>query len=217
MNKKNKNTPKHGRTPATDQATEPESAEPVPSDKPEQITEAPFDSDREMEELKSRLQRLGADYQNYQKRADRQIEQAARLARETLVKSLLPVLDNFEHTLENLERPGESQDINAILKGVRIVYDHLMSDMESAGLERIGVNQGERFDPTLHEAMLHEESDKFEDNSIIRELVPGYTMNGRTLRPVRVSVAKPAAVPIAPVPEDKDKTDVPEQDSKLEE
>ncbi|MCK4629782.1 MAG: nucleotide exchange factor GrpE, partial [Sedimentisphaerales bacterium] len=168
MNKKNKKSQKHGRTPATDQATEPESAEPAPSDRPEQITEAPFGPEREMEELKRRLQRLGADYQNYQKRAEKQIEQAARLARENLVKSLLPVLDNFEHTLENLETSGESQDINAILKGVRIVYDHLMSDMESAGLERIEVNQGERFDPTLHEAMLHEESDEFEDNTIIR-------------------------------------------------
>ena len=217
MNKKNKNPQKHGRTPATDQTTEPESAEPVPSDKPEQMTEAPFGPEQEMEELKRRLQRLGADYQNYQNRAEKRIEQAVRLARENLVKSLLPVLDDFEHTLENLESPGESQDINAILKGVRIVYDHLMNDMENAGLKRIEVNQGERFDPTLHEAMLHEESDEFEDNTIIRELVPGYTMNGRTLRPVRVSVAKPAAVPTAPAPEDKDKTEVSEQNPEPEE
>ena len=209
MNKKNKKSQKYGRTPAKDQTTESTPADTAPADKTAHVTEAPAGIEQEMVELKYRLQRLGADYQNYQKRADKQIEQAARLARENLVKSLLPVLDNFEHTIENLENPGESQqDIAAILKGVRIVYDHLMSDMESAGLERIQVNQGEHFDPTRHEAMLHEESDEFEDNTIIRELVPGYLMNGRTLRPTRVSVAKPAAVPT--VPEDSDETENPE-------
>ncbi|MCK5272698.1 MAG: nucleotide exchange factor GrpE [Sedimentisphaerales bacterium] len=188
MNKKNKKPQKHGQSPVEGRATEPESVKMV--DESEQITEASPDIEREMEELKSRFQRLGADYQNYQKRAEKQIEQAARLARENLVKSLLPVLDNFEHTLESLETSGESQDTTAILKGVRIVYDHLMSDMETAGLERIQIKQGECFDPTLHEAMLQEESDEFENNTIIRELIPGYMMNGRTLRPTRVSVAK---------------------------
>ena len=222
MNKKNKKSQKHGQTPVRGRATEPESvetaddsagslnpfAEQATSDKSEQITEASSDIERETEELKRRFQRLGADYQNYQKRAEKQIEQAAGLARENLIKSLLPVLDNFEHTLDSLEKPGESQDITAILKGVRIVYDHLMSDMETAGLERIRIKQGEYFDPTLHEAMLQEESDEFENNTIIRELIPGYMMNGRTLRPTRVTVAKPVAAPT--VPEDKDKTENPE-------
>ncbi|MCK5272571.1 MAG: nucleotide exchange factor GrpE [Sedimentisphaerales bacterium] len=206
MNKKNKKSQKHGQAPVGGRTTEPESVE--TSDKSEQITEDSSDLEREMGELTRRFQRLGADYQNYQKRAEKQIEQAAGLARENLVKSLLPVLDNFEHTLDSLETPGESQDITTILKGVRIVYDHLMSDMETAGLERIQVKQGESFDPTLHEAMLQEESDEFENNTIIRELIPGYMMNGRTLRPTRVSVAKSPAAPT--VPEDSDKTENPE-------
>jgi len=206
MNKKNKKSQKHGQAPVGGRTTEPESVE--TSDKSEQITEDSSDLEREMGELTRRFQRLGADYQNYQKRAEKQIEQAAGLARENLVKSLLPVLDNFEHTLDSLETPGESQDITTILKGVRIVYDHLMSDMETAGLERIQVKQGESFDPTRHEAMLQEESDEFENNTIIRELIPGYMMNGRTLRPTRVSVAKPPAAPT--VPEDSDKTENPE-------
>jgi len=165
----------------------------TPDEQVKQAGEGLLSPEQEIEQLKQRLQRLGADYQNYQKRANKQLEQATQIAREGLVKSLLPVLDNFEHTLENInsmEKSGDAPDLGALLKGVQIVHDHLIDTLTAAGVHRIEVSQGEPFDPTLHEAMLREENEHFSENTILRELARGYLMNGRTLRPAKVSVAK---------------------------
>ena len=140
-----------------------------------------------IDELKAQLQRLGADYQNYQKRSHRQIEQTREFAQEHLIQALLPVLDNFEHTLE---KGGESQDVAALLQGVQIVFDHMRNVLEGAGMRRIQVDAGQQFDPNLHQAMLQQETDEHPEQSILLELATGYEMNGRTLRPAKVSVAK---------------------------
>jgi len=143
--------------------------------------------EQELTELRGRFQRLAADYQNYQKRSYKQIEQTGQLAREEIAKSLLAVLDNFEHTLE---KGVEFKNVAAVLDGVKIVYDHLMSILAGHGVTKIEIQRGESFNPSLHEAILHEESDECEENTILRELAAGYMMNGRTLRPAKVSVAK---------------------------
>ena len=168
------------------------SCEPTDGEQGEQSVEmAPDetagDIEAELEDLKQRLQRLGADYQNYQKRTQKQTEQATQYARENMVKSLLPVLDNFEHALEN--GSGE-QNAEALLQGVQIVYDHLSGVLENAGLRRIEVEPGCSFDPAVHEAMLHEPSEEFAENAVLRELARGYVMNGRTLQPAKVSVVR---------------------------
>lgn len=143
--------------------------------------------EQELEELRGRFQRLAADYQNYQKRSYKQIEQAGQYAREEIAKSMLVVLDNFEHTLA---KGSDVSDATAVLEGVKIVYDHLQSVLTGHGVTRIEVRTGDPFDPNLHEAMLHEESDECREGTVLRELAAGYTMGGRTLRPAKVSVAK---------------------------
>jgi molecular chaperone GrpE len=173
-------------------ATEPKKSASADDDSAEQTVEEkdPARIDQELAELKERLQRLSADYQNYQKRAHRQTEQARQLAKEEMAKGLLSVLDNFEHAL----RKGQgADDVAAVLEGVRIVYDHLLNVLVGEGLKRIEVEAGASFDPNLHQAMLHETSSEFEDNTVMRELASGYVMNERTLRPAMVSVVK--AVP----------------------
>jgi molecular chaperone GrpE len=160
------------------------------------------DIEAELEDLKQRLQRLGADYQNYQKRAQKQIEQAMQYACENMVKSLLPVFDNFERALE---KGGQEQSAEALLQGVQIVYDHLSGVLESGGLRRIEVNPGCPFNPAIHEAMLHEPSEEFDENTVLRELARGYVMNGRTLQPAKVSVVRtPPAVDLESDKQDQD-------------
>jgi len=138
-------------------------------------------------ELKQRLQRLGADYHNYQKRTEKQLEQVTQFTKENLVKSLLPVLDNFMLTLE---KGAEAQDILTVLQGTQIIYDQLVKTLESVGVQQIKIQAGCAFDPSLHEAILHEENDQHPENTIVRELAGGYVMNGRTVRPAKVAVAK---------------------------
>jgi molecular chaperone GrpE len=97
------------------------------------------------------------------------------------------VLDNFDHTLE---KGADFGDVAAVLNGVKIVYDHLLSVLAGHGVTKIKIQMGEPFNPSLHEALLHEASDECEDNTILRELAAGYMMNSRTLRPAKVAVAK---------------------------
>lgn len=144
----------------------------------------------QLEEMTQRWQRTAADYQNYQKRAQQLQTQMSQFAQEDLAKAILPVLDNFQHTLE---QGHDSQDIASLMQGVQIVHDHLRNALESFGMERIIVQQGDSFDPNKHEAILHQESEQVPENAIVQELAPGYTMNNRTLRPAKVSVAKSAA------------------------
>ncbi len=141
---------------------------------------------QQQEELKQQLQRLAADYQNYQKRASRMVEQAHQMAKADVIKSILSVLDNFEHTLE---KGTQTQDAGTLLEGVKIVYDHLVKVLESAGLQRINVQPGDVFDPNVHEAMLREPNDTLPAGTIVRELAHGYLINERVLRPAKVSVA----------------------------
>lgn len=145
------------------------------------------ESEPGVDELKAQLQRLGADFQNYQKRSHRQIDQTREFAQEHLLRSLLPALDNFEHALQ---KGGEVQDVAAIMQGMQIVFDHIRKVCEEAGMQRIQVQPGTAFDPSRHEAMMHEPSDDYPEQTIVRELAAGYQMNGRTLRPAKVSVAK---------------------------
>jgi len=144
--------------------------------------------ERELEDLKQRFWRLGADFQNYQKRSHRQVDQSAQMARDEMALGLLGVLDNFEHALA---KGKEVDNVETLLDGVKIVYDHLFNALSSFGLQRIVIKSGEAFDPTRHEAMLQEESDEWPENTIVRELSPGYVMRERTLRPAKVSVTKP--------------------------
>ena len=149
----------------------------------------------ELAELKLRFQRLAADYDNYQKRSQRQIAQATEFAQETFAKSLLPVLDNFEHTLA---ADHQSHDAAAVLEGVQIVHDHLVSVLGSLGVAQINAEPGDEFDPALHQALLHEESAELAANKIVRELARGYTMNGRAIRPTKVAIAKAPATESGP-------------------
>lgn len=148
----------------------------------------------EIADLQGRLQRLGADYQNYQKRSQRQIEQAVTFAREDMARALLAVLDNFDHTLQ---KGRETTDANALLEGIRIVHDHLFNTLATLGLAPMPVAPGDEFDPSRHEAMLHESTADVPEGCVVRELARGYVMNDRTLRPAKVSVAK-APEPVEP-------------------
>jgi len=155
-----------------------------------QESQAAMTAEQEVEELRQKWQRLAADYQNYQKRMQRQLEQTSQMAQENVVRSLIPVLDNFLHTLE---KGTNSEDVHSVLQGIQIVYDHLMNTLSSLGMKRIDVQPGVPFNPQFHEAMMQEETSEFPSGTVVRELAGGYCMNDRALRPAKVSVAKTPA------------------------
>jgi len=139
---------------------------------------------KEKDELLGQLQRVSADYANFQKRVPKQISDSVGYQKERVIKSLLPALDNFEHTLSNAH---SAEDVDVLIKGIRIVYDQLLDILKSHEVEQIEAG-GEMFDPSRHEAMMQRSEPGEEDGVVLEEFQKGYTLNGRVIRPSRVIV-----------------------------
>jgi molecular chaperone GrpE len=139
---------------------------------------------RERDDYLDRLQRLKAEFDNYRKRAARDQESFAARANETLVKELLPVLDDLERALDAAERHEEAK----LEDGVRLIHQALSQTLHKQGLEEIETDG--QFDPHVHEALLAQPSDA-EEGSVIEVVQKGYRLGDRVLRPARVVVAGP--------------------------
>ncbi len=146
---------------------------------------------KEKDEVFEKLQRVSADYANYQKRVPRQISDTIAYEKETIIRTLLPVLDNFEHTLQNAHS-AKDLDVGTFVKGVEIIYGQMLDILKSHGVEQVKA-LGERFDPARHEAIMQKAEPEKEENIVLEEFQKGYTLNGRIIRPSKVIVNKPAS------------------------
>jgi len=141
---------------------------------------------REKQELFDKLQRVAADYANYQKRAPKQIADSVAYEKKAIIKSLLPSLDNFAHALASADN---AEAVDGVVKGVRMVFEHMLDALKAHGLEQVE-SVGQDFDPMVHEAIqLRAEADK-PDNVVLEEYQTGYKLNGRVVRPSKVIVNK---------------------------
>ena len=143
----------------------------------------------EKDELFGKLQRVSADYANFQKRAPKQIADTICYEKEKMIKTLLPVLDNLEHTLENAH---SVESVEVLVKGIEIIYDQLLDILKSHNVEQIEA-LGEKFNPAVHEAMTQRTDTEKEENVVLEEFQKGYKLNGRVIRPSKVIVNKLAA------------------------
>ena len=128
-----------------------------------------------------------AEAQNMRRRLTLEKEQAVQYANQALIKSLIPIIDNFERALA--VDPSKS-DGASILKGLQMVHDQLLSELGKQHVEIIAPQPGEAFDPNRHEALMQQEHPKFKANQVVQALTRGYSLHGRTLRPSSVMVAK---------------------------
>ncbi|MEA3368370.1 MAG: nucleotide exchange factor GrpE [Planctomycetota bacterium] len=144
------------------------------------------ESERERQELVDRLQRLAADFSNFQKRMQRRLVEEKREAVGDLLCDLLPVLDNFERALVSSDEGGDAE---AFREGVRMVHDQLLGALARHGVEPIEA-AGRRFDPEHHEAVAHVPSDEHPSGHVIDEVQRGYRHGDRTLRASRVAVSR---------------------------
>src|SRR5438874_1672463 len=141
----------------------------------------------ERDALFERLARATADYQNSRKRLEADLEQRAQYANSTLIKSLLPVIDNFERALA--VDPAKA-DATSILKGLQVVHDQLMTVLKSQRIEVIAPEPGTPFDPAHHQALMQQSTDEYTEPTVTQLLQKGYMLHGRTLRPASVAVSK---------------------------
>ncbi|MDY6913494.1 MAG: nucleotide exchange factor GrpE [Planctomycetota bacterium] len=141
----------------------------------------------ERDDLMARLQRVSADYLNYQRRVQRDIEQAREFANEDLIKSMLAVLDDMERALGTAGTNHDADD--PLLAGMQLVHDKALETLGRFGLGIIEA-EGKMFDPEKHLALMQQATDASPPMTVLKEVQRGYQLKGRTIRPARVIVAK---------------------------
>jgi len=133
-------------------------------------------------QLKDRLLRTLADFENLRKRTEREKADFFRYATSGVMKDVLPVLDNFERALEHAE---EGDDFH---KGVLMIYKQLQEVLSKHGLKVID-EAGVHFDPNIHEGVIREEDPSVPSHTVVAVLQKGYFIHDRLLRPAMVKVA----------------------------
>jgi len=146
-------------------------------------------------EYEDRLLRKQAEYENYKKRINREFDENKKYANTGLIIDVLETIDNFERAIDSAK---SSKDFDALLDGIVIAENQLKGLLE----KKYGVimidDVGTEFDPTIHDAIMMEESDQYEDDTVIESLQKGYCMHGRVIRPAKVKVAKAVSSPDEP-------------------
>jgi molecular chaperone GrpE len=142
--------------------------------------------ERDRNDLLSRLQRLSADYLNYQKRVQRDIESAREFANEQLIKELLPVLDDMDRALE-AGRANHAAD-DPVLAGMQLMHDKALETLGRYGLKVIEA-KGKPFNPEVHLAIMMQPTAEQPPQTVLAEALRGYMLRGRTIRPAGVVVA----------------------------
>jgi molecular chaperone GrpE len=138
------------------------------------------------EEYLEQWRRTAADFANFKRRTEQERAEMGRLFNESLVKALLPALDNFERALASV--PEDIKN-SGWVEGVSLTEKQLRAALEKEGLSAIEA-VGQKFDPNLHEAVAHEPSQDHEDDCVIAEFQKGYKLHDRVIRPSMVKVSR---------------------------
>jgi molecular chaperone GrpE len=152
---------------------------------PDDATAAPDAVAAERDELRDRLLRKTAEFDNFRKRVERERREFAEWAAADLVTEVLAVVDDFDRALA-VETPPEAQGFR---DGVELIHQRLLEVLKKRGVTAVDT-VGQPFDPHLHQAVAYDESPGVPDGQVIGELRRGYRLGERLLRPALVRVAK---------------------------
>ena len=137
------------------------------------------------EEHRDRYLRAAAEFDNARKRAARERDEYTRYANESLLRELLPVLDNFERALQSARNETTAAAVTA---GVELIQRELLRVLEKFGVTSF-TSVGQPFDPERHEAIARVPAQGQPEGTVVDETARGYLLNGRVLRPAMVTVA----------------------------
>jgi len=148
------------------------------------------DAAAEIASLKDRLLRLMAEMENLRKRSDRERQDATKYAVSGFARDLLSVPDNLRRTLDNLPAgTGDDNPLQVFREGLEMTERELLQAFEKAGIQKVDP-LGEKFDHNYHEAMFEVPTADQPSGVVVQVIQPGYTLNGRLLRPARVGVTR---------------------------
>lgn len=143
--------------------------------------------EKEAAENHDRLLRMAAEFDNYKKRATREMNDFRKFANENFAKALLPVVDSMDLAIESSS--NDKHVNNSMVEGVNMTLKEILKIFEQFGVKRFE-SIGNTFDPNLHQAVMQEETDKFPENTVSKELQKGFMIHDRLLRPAMVVVSK---------------------------
>ncbi|MBN1611787.1 MAG: nucleotide exchange factor GrpE [Polyangiaceae bacterium] len=172
------------------------SADATAADQPEAAAEPDpvLTLQADLAKTRDQLLRTAADFDNYRKRSRREIVDSERQGRESVLRQLLPVFDNLERAVAHADT---ATDAKSVADGVRLVIQQFLDACARIGIERLQA-VGQPFDPSLHDAIQNLETTEFPPGTVAAEVLPGYKMGDRLVRPAMVVVAKRPAEAAAP-------------------
>ena len=137
----------------------------------------------EYDALNDRYMRTLAEYDNFRKRSQKDIESRVSYTKTDLLSKILPVIDNFERAAFNADADSDSYK-----KGIEMTVNQFLEILKSMGVEAFGA-PGEAFDPNFHNGVMHIEDDSFGENEIVDVFMKGYKIGDKIIRPATVKVA----------------------------
>jgi molecular chaperone GrpE len=155
----------------------------APPPPPDPLAEAKAEAAR----MKDQWVRTAADFDNYRKRARREVDDARKSGREEMVKEMLPTFDNLERAIQSAQRATE---VKPVAEGLSMVVKQFVDVLGRAGISKIAT-VGKSFDPMVHEAIQQVETDDHPPGTIVSEIQAGYMQGERLVRAAMVVVAKP--------------------------
>ena len=151
-------------------------------------SDKPLEPEDALEKYEELFLRKAAEFDNYRKRVKRERDQQTRAATENLIGDILPLLDDFERALS--PTIGDGHDVpEAYRNGIELIYKQLFELLRKRGVTRIETTKA-KFDPNVHEAVIYEPSEGYEDGDITTEIRRGYMLGDKLLRAPMVKVAK---------------------------
>ena len=156
-------------------------------DSPENIIEK---LNEEIQDLKDQRLRAAAELENFRKRAEKDQSDALKYGVSNFAKEIISIKDNIERAQSSISDDVRSNDeVKSVVEGLDLIAQSAVSTFEKIGIKKIE-SLNEKFDHNLHQAMMEVENDQVEPGTIVQELIPGYTLHDRLLRPAMVGVAK---------------------------
>lgn len=143
-------------------------------------------TEESQENWKEQFIRLAADFDNFRKRTQKEKSDLVRYGNETLLREILPIMDNFERAVEHAKK---ASDVDSIRQGVEMILSQLHTTLERVGLTS-KPSLAQPFDPMVHEAVSHVASEEHAPNTVIGEHQKAYFLHDRLIRPALVTVSK---------------------------
>ena len=172
--------------------------------KEEQVSEEPKDQEEaeispedlieklneEITSLKDQRLRAIAELENFRKRAEKDQSDALKYGISNFAKEIINIRDNIERAQGSISDEAKNNEaIKSVIEGIDLIAQSVVSTFEKIGIKKIE-SLNEKFDHNLHQAMMEIENEELEPGTIVQELIPGYTLHDRLLRPAMVGVSK---------------------------